>query len=424
VFKRIFSGFSDNLTHGLALRLAARLLPLSLVFLLIEFFDELHYTVDGAALPAIRDELGLSYTQVGLLLGLPHLVSVFIEPVIFLLGDTGLRKRLVLWGGLAVSAALLLVGSAGSFSLLLLAALINYPASGAFVSLSQATLMDLKPGREAQSMARWTAAGSLGNLLGPLLLVGVLALGLGWRAAFLVLALLALGLVLLTSLQRFPRGAATTRAADEPEAPNASWRTVAGDLLRNLWAALRNPRLLRWLFLLEFSDLLLDVLTDYLPLYLTDVTGLSTAFAGILLSVSLLASFAADLLLIPLLERFPGRKVVRLSAGLALVVYPAFLLAPWLPVKIALLLALRFTTIGWYSVLQGEAYAAVPGRSGTVSAAGSLGSLLVGGLTWLIGWVANEAGLQASLWLLLLGPLALVLGVPRPEGKGQGELTS
>ena len=61
---------------------------------------------------------------------------------------------------------------------------IGFPASGAFVSLSQATLMDLNPGREPQMMARWTVSGSLANLIGPLILAGGFALGFGWRWAY------------------------------------------------------------------------------------------------------------------------------------------------------------------------------------------------------------------------------------------------
>jgi FSR family fosmidomycin resistance protein-like MFS transporter len=167
---------------------------LALVFLLIEFFDELHYGVEGAAPPALQVELALSYAQVGLLLGLPHVVSTLVEPAFLLLGDTPLRRRLVIGGGLAVALALVMTASAGSFPILLAAAILSFPASGAFVTLAQATLMDVYPGREAHWMARWTVAGSLGNLAGPLLVAAGFALGLGWRWAFAALAGLALAL--------------------------------------------------------------------------------------------------------------------------------------------------------------------------------------------------------------------------------------
>jgi len=47
--------------------------------------------------------------------------------------------------------------------LLLLAVTVSYPASGAFVGLTQATMIGRYPARESEMMARWTAAGTLGN---------------------------------------------------------------------------------------------------------------------------------------------------------------------------------------------------------------------------------------------------------------------
>jgi hypothetical protein len=101
--------------------------------------------------------------------------------------------------------------------------------------------------------------------------------------------------------------------------------------------------------------------------------------------------------------------VVRLSALLVGVLYAAFLLAPWAAAQIVLVLLLKLLTLGWYSVLQGEAYAAAPGRSGTVMALNSLGGLIGGLFPWVIGVAAEQIGLRPAMWLLLLGPLSLLL---------------
>jgi FSR family fosmidomycin resistance protein-like MFS transporter len=381
-------------------------LSLSFLFLLIEFFDELNYGAEGAALPAIRADLNLSYAQVGLLLGLPSIINTLIEPVLMLLGDTRWRKQIMLGGGLAIAISLLAMAGAQTFPVLLLAMILSYPASGAFVSLAQATLMDLNPGRQAQSMARWTVAGSLGNLVGPLLLAGGFALGWGWRWAYAALAGLCLALVLLTWPRKLP---VHPHAVPEGTGKPASLRFLLGGLKDSA----RNPRLLRWMALLQFSDLLLDVLTGYLALYFTDVSGFSKAQTGLLLSIVMLAGLVSNIALIPLLERVPGRTVVRASAALVIPLYTAWLLAPWAWVKIALIILIKLVTLGWYEVLQGEAYAAAPGRSGTVMAINSVAGVLGGGMAWLVGWVAAQAGLPAAMWLLLLGPVCLVLFVPR-----------
>jgi FSR family fosmidomycin resistance protein-like MFS transporter len=388
--------FISNILRGL--------ISLTFLFLLIEFFDELNYGVGNAAMPAIRTDYGLSYVQVGLLLGLPGIINTFIEPVILLLGDTRLRKSIMLGGGLAISLSLVAIAGARSFPLLLVAMVIGFPASGAFVSLSQATLMDLNPGREPNMMARWTLFGSIANLIGPLILAGGFVLGFGWRWMFFTMAGICLVLVGFTRLRHIP-------LHPKIETASQSGQPVH-HLLQGFWEAVRNPRLIRWMILLQLSDLLLDVLTGYLPLYFTDVAGFSVAQASLMLSVLMGASLISNIMLIPILERFSGRKVVRLSAGITTVLYALWLGAPWLWAKIGLIIVIKLTTLGWYEVLQGEAFATVPGRSGTVMAINSLVGLLGGGISLLVGWVAARAGLPAAMWILITGPISLALFVP------------
>lgn len=394
-----------------------QLASLSFLFLFIEFFDELNYAIGGAALPSIRNDLGLTYAQVGLLLGLPHLLGSFIEPLLMLLGDTPLRKRLVAGGGLTVMFSLLLMATSQSFPTLLAAVILGFPASGAFVTLSQATLIDLNPGREPHMMARWTLFGSIGNLIGPLILAAGFSLQLGWRWAFYALAGLALLLTIQIWLRPFP--ASPVNSSPAKGALESGVKHLVSDLTLNLKSAIMNRALLRWTGLLLVSDLLMDVFTSYLPLYFTDVAGTTPAQSSLMLSLGMAASLASDIVLIPLLERVPGRRVVRLSSATVAVLYPIWLLAPGLGAKILLVLMIKFLTLGWYSVLQGEVYASAPGRSGTVAAITSLSGILGSFFPWVIGWSAERFGLETAMWILLLGPICLALFVPRPENQAK-----
>jgi MFS transporter, FSR family, fosmidomycin resistance protein len=380
-------------------------LSLTFLFMLIEFFDELSYGVGNAALPAIRTNLEMTYVQVGLLLGLPGMINTFIEPVLMLLGDTRYRKLIMIAGGLAIVLSLVIIASAQTFIFVLVGMIIGFPASGAFVSLSQATLMDLNPGREPHMMARWTVAGSVANLIGPLILAAGFALGFGWRWAFFGMAIICLLLVGMTWLRQIPRHESLKEA--QPLDP------VDNHLLRGLWDAVRNPHLMRWMVLLQFSDLLLDVLTGYVALYFTDVIGLTVAQASLMLSVLMLAGLISNIVLIPLLERYSGMNLVRVSAAAAGALYAIWLLLPWLWAKIGLIILIKLVTLGWYEVLQGEAFATVPGRSGTVMAINSVIGVLGGAISFFVGWVAARAGLPAAMWILLLGPISLVIFIPR-----------
>ena len=141
-----------------------------LAALAVELVDELVDGTKSAMLPLIRHDLALNYVQVGLLTAIPLIVGSLLElPMGVLSGSGGRRRRFILCGGLVFIAAVLAAGLAHSFAVLVIALTAFFPASGAFVSLTQAALMDAAPERQAQHMARWTLAGSAGAVAGPLL---------------------------------------------------------------------------------------------------------------------------------------------------------------------------------------------------------------------------------------------------------------
>ena len=391
------------------MRFLRRLSPFLLVLLVIEFLDELVYSSHEAAWPLIRADLHLSYTQIGLLLSIPAVFSLFIEFVIGILGDTPLRRNLIRGGGVFFVLAALLTGLSQNFFALAAALVIGYPASGAFVSLSQAALMDAEPDRREQNMARWTFAGSLGVVAGPLLLGVAAVLSAGWRGLFFFLA--GLSLVILLVVWRMPKLGMIALLPSQTEAVHTPF--VEG--LKRAWRALKRKDVLRWLVLLEFSDLMLDVLYGYLALYFVDVGGLSPVEAGLAVGVWTGAGLVGDFLLIPLLERVRGLAYLRISIWAELLLFPAFLVTPWLPAKLILVGLLGMFNSGWYAILQGRLYASVPGQSGTVITLSNVSGLFGKLIPLAIGIAAERFGLGAAIWLLLLGPIALLVGVPRSE---------
>jgi FSR family fosmidomycin resistance protein-like MFS transporter len=391
-------------------RALSRTVVFTFTLLLIEFLDEFVFGAREAAWPLVRTDLGLGYAQVGLLLGVPNVVSSLIEPAIGILGDVWKRRVLILGGGVVFVLALVLAALSQSFPTLLVSFVLLYPASGAFVSLSQATLMDGAPTRHEQNMARWVFAGSVGVVVGPLALGAATALGLGWRGLYLVFA--GLTVVLL--------GIACRVYSPAPPSASKSSSPVVSSLkegVANALHALRRREVLRWLTLLTFSDLMLDVLLGFLALYFVDVAGATPTQAGMAVVVWTGLALLGDLLLIPLLERVQGLSYLRLSAAVELILFPVFLLVPGFWIKLILLGLLGLFNAGWYSILKAQLYSAMPGQSGTVMAVGNVFGL-VGGLIPLgLGLVAEQFDLTATMWLLLLGPVALLIGIPKRAGK-------
>lgn len=389
--------------------------------LAVELADELVDGVKSAALPLIRGDLGLSYGEIGLLAAVPLLAGSLIElPVGVLAGAGERRRRAVLAGGLVFIAALLAAATAGSFGWLLAAFVIFFPASGAFVSLTQAALMDAGQDRREQLMARWTLAAGAGAVGGPLLLSAVVAAGGTWRTAYLVLAAVAgVTWVALASLghRLFSR---TGPPGEDAEPEPAGF----GAVLR----ALRDVAVLRWVALLEVADLLLDVLTGFVALYLVAAEEVSAGQAALAVGVRLAADLAGTAALIPLLARYSGRAVLRASAVAAAVAYPAFLLVPGFWAKVAVLAVLSVATSAWYPVLQAQLYACLPGASGVVVSLQSAAGLAAAAGPLAVGFLAERLGLSTALALLTVVPLAVLAGAARvrsgarsstgPRGRG------
>lgn len=387
------------------------------VALAVEFADELADGTKGAAMPQIRGDLHLSYGQIGLLIAVPLLAGSLLElPLGLIAGHGRRRRRLILTGGLVFVASLGAVAGAGSFWLLLAALTLFFPASGAFVGLTQAALMDAEPSLRQGRMAGWNLAGSAGAVVGPLLLAAVVIAGASWRQAYLLIAVVAAVALAGAALagpgceprpepDAAPPPGGTVSRADDPPAESAE---PAGPGLRAALGALRNRAVLRWLVLLQVCDLLLDVLTGFVAVYLVAVVHASVAQAAVGVAVRLGAGLAGDIGTIVLLRRVSGHWLLRASGVAALLLYPAFLLVPGLAAKLVLLAGLSLATASWYPLQQAGLYASLPGASGVAVSLSSAASL-VGALGPLaVGFVAARFGLSTALACLAVVPATIL----------------
>ena len=386
--------------------------------LAVELVDELAGGVKSAALPLIRRDLGLSYGQIGLLESAPLLLGSIMElPLGILAGHGRRRRRAVLLGGAAFILTLIGAAAARSFAGLLVAFVLFFPASGAFVSLTQSGLMDADPGRREQHMARWELAGSAGSLAGPVLVIAVLAAGGGWRSAYLALAAAAAA-AWLGVVRNPPVPVPADGPGADPAAGTAAVRR-APPTSPSPFTALRQPGVVRWLVLLQVSDLLLDVFTGFLALYLVAVVHATPEQAALGVAIRLGAGLAGDAALIRALNHVSGLVLLRASAAVTAVVFPAFLLAGGLVPKLLLLGCLSVVTAPWYPVLQAELYGSLPDDSGVVVSLSSAAGLLSGAVPLAVGLLAERFGLAWALACLAIAPPLLLAGLRRSRGRAR-----
>jgi FSR family fosmidomycin resistance protein-like MFS transporter len=182
---------------------------------------------------------------------------------------------------------------------------------------------------------------------------------------------------------------------------------------RLTFSALRDWTVVRWLVLLEFSDLMLDILYGFLPLYLVDVAGFTPAQAALSVAVWTGVGLLGDFLLIPLVERVKGLDYLRVSVVIELILFPVFLIFSISWLKLVVLGLMGFFNAGWYAILKANLFESMQGRSGAAQALDNVSGLIGKLIPFGIGVAAQALGLASAMWLLLAGPIALLIGLPR-----------
>ncbi|MCD6285541.1 MAG: hypothetical protein J7M39_06475, partial [Anaerolineae bacterium] len=94
---------------------------------------------------------------------------------------------------------------------------------------------------------------------------------------------------------------------------------------------------LRWLLLLQFSNLMLDVLLGYLALYFVDVAQVTLTQTSTAVAVWTGVGLLGDLLIIRLLTHVSGLRYLRVSAAVELLLFCGFLLISAFAGKLLLL---------------------------------------------------------------------------------------
>lgn len=344
------------------------------------------------------------------------LANVFEVPI-YVLGDTWRRRRLLLAGGLAFTLGVLAVAATPGFWTLLVTFALLGTASGTFVNLAQSALVDLNPARAEHNMARWTLAGSVGVVTGTFA-VGVVAdIEAGWRWLFLVMAGVSAAISL--AALRVPVGRVPPN-----ESEHASVVSTLREGLVWLGGALRQPRILGWLVLLELSDLVGDVLLGFAALYFVDVAGATFTEAAVGVGVLTVAGLLGDLMVVVLLERMAGLTYLRLNGVVTVGLLAAFLTVPDLGAKIALGAALGLVMGGRFAILEAQLYKAVPGHTASAHVLNDVSGLIGAFFPTALGIAAAAWGLGAAMWLLMLGPVAIAIGTWRGgagEEREEGE---
>lgn len=364
--------------------------------------------------PNLKAELGLSFSQIGLVTLVYQMTASILQPLVGLYADKRPTPMALPGGTLFSLAGLLVLSTAHQYSLLLVGAALLGLGSSVFHPESSRVARMAAGRRHGLAQSLFQVGGNAGSALGPLAAaIVVVRWGQSSIAFFALLALLSGGILWNVSLWYRHHGLARLkkgRSGDRAEASLPRGRVLVGIAL---------------LLALIFSKYVyLASLTSYFTFFLIHRFGVSVEVAQVHLFVFLGAVAAGTIAGGPLGDRFGRKYVIWFSILGAL---PFTLMLPhaslfWtgpLSVVIGLILASAFPAIVVF------AQELVPGKIGMISGLFFGFSFGMGGLgAAILGEVADRAGIETvyaiCAFLPAIGLLAIFLPDPHAHAEAAG----
>ncbi len=321
-----------------------------LLFLVGHFTHHLVTAIHQPLLPLIRADFDLDYFRAGLVVSafaIPYGLSQL--PMGWLADRVG-RRRLLSLGMMGIAVAAFAIGFSFSFwQLLVLLALVGL-FGGAYHPSAAPLISEAVPGnRLGRALGIHIMGGSASFFLTPLMAGGI-ALALGWRGPFMLLAIptFLAGLLFLRILRR------------QPGAPAPTTTPVPEEEGSTLGALLRRMGLLVGISVLTQSVTM--AIIAFVPMFLVDKHSLSPAYAGMFLSLI----YGAGLVAAPgggaLSDRLGRRPIILFSVIATGPVIYLFTVAPFGPALIALFVVLGLVMYMRQPVLESMIVQGVPAR--------------------------------------------------------------
>ncbi|MCU1426154.1 MAG: transporter [Actinomycetia bacterium] len=336
----------------------------------------------AGAFEAFRSDLGLTYAQASMVLAAAA-PGAIAGNVFAVAADYVSRRLLASAGAFGYAIALGLFATAHSFTTVVVASFLVGMSATAMIDAAEVALVDLVGDDLGPTLARANFLGAIGDLLGPLAVVVAAGLGFGWRAPFVVAALvMAAYAVWLATL---PLPAPRDRShPDAPERPLRALLDVARD--RRVW------------FFAALATLLGPLDEPFLAFLI--------AFAERHRSMS--ASGAVALAMCSVVGSVVGfgLRAVRRTGPTGTLTRPAVVMAcaaaalvvvPWVPGLVVAAFAFGAALAAFWNTADARILSLRPGQAGTVKAVITTLEFGAFGLPIAYGAVADARGMTAGL---------------------------
>jgi MFS family permease len=347
-------------------------------------------------LPLIGSELGLSYSQIGLVITCQYIASAIANIPGGMVVDTVGRKGLLMAVSLFwVGFPYLLIGFTHTYPMLLLCiALVGF-GNSLWHPTAIPTLGERYPDRKGLVLSLHSMGGNVGDAVAPVVIGALLSI-FSWRQVVVmnVMPGLVVALLMFAFLGSMRLGAKSAHA--EAQSLAQYWNGV-----RRLF---RNRALVLLSTGSTFRSMTQSALLTFLPVYLAHDMGYNPIYVGACMFAVQAAGFAAAPVAGYLSDRV-GRKTILLgSMATTAVVLIAMALAGGSALFVALVALLGFVLYANRPVIQAWLLETTPKNMGGSSIGVLFGAQAIGAAAgpFLAGAVADRHGLLSTFYFLAL----------------------
>ncbi len=349
-------------------------------------------------LPIIGKELGLSYSQIGLVMTCQYLAGAIANVPGGILVDTVGRKGLLMALSLFwVGFPYLLMGfTSGYLMLLACVSLVGF-GNSLWHPTAIPTLARRYPERKGLVLSIHGMGGNAGEALAPLA-VGVLLTWLTWREVVIVNVVPGLVMAFLILALLGTMRVASKAGVTPDDAPSQTLR----DYFRGVPALFRNRSLVLLTTSSAFRSMTQNALLTFLPVYLAYEMGYSPLWVGAGMFALQAAGFAASPIAGHLSDSMGRRRIMMTSMLMSGAVLVCMALAGGSPAFVFFIAALGFFLYAIRPVMQAWILETTPKNMGGTSIGILFGAQSLGASVAPLaaGIIADSYGLGAVFWFL------------------------
>ena len=349
-------------------------------------------------LPLIGNELGLSYSQIGLIITCQYIASAVANVPGGVLVDTVGRKGLLMAISLFwVGFPYLLISFTHSYAMLLVCVALVGVGNSLWHPTAIPTLGNRYPDRKGLVLSVHGMGGNVGDAIAPVVIGAALAV-FSWREV--VVLNVAPGLVV--ALLMFAMLGTIRLGAKKGKSDGAGHGQSLAQYVASLGGLLRNRALSLLCISSCFRSMTQTALLTFLPVYLANDMGYSPAIVGACLFALQAAGFAAAPVAGHLSDRMGRKQIVIASMLTTAVVLAAMAFAGNSPIFIGLIAVLGFFMYATRPVIQAWLLETTPRHMGGSSIGVLFGAQAIGAALGPLaaGLVADSHGLLAAFYFL------------------------